>query len=529
MMLLTYIEGGVCVLLLVFLLWKESRRPDRSRLPGRVVATVLAVVALAGLVLPLHYYREVRAPAVVLHPGPSPRGIVAVDWQRRLANGEQLQVQGEWAGRPKASGVTGAAADGRRPTQVKLLLTGLGGVLDSAMTDSNFTLGTLPAQTGRAVYQLVAVSGADTLEREDIPVEIEMGKPLKILILAAAPGFENTFVVNWLASSGQQVANRTTVSKNNYQSSFANMAPRSLEVLTSSLLDGFDVVVADASALPAAGSPGLAVLRRQVEEKGLGLVIRVDSAGPVGAGIGGTGQVQVVRSGDSLAPPYLRERVGLRVLARDLSMRATVGGSLYGSGKVVFTTLNSTYVRMMTGQRQAYAAYWSAILHRVSRETQPGEEWQLIPALPRVGEPVTAVVQTGAGPGVQGLIGEEGSAPVNVYLAQEEMLPFRWRGIYWPATAGWKVVRTLQGDTTWAYVWPRAAWAALYGEQRMRDTLAYGRAGVRAGNGAGNGSGAVTREAVAIPIYWAYILFLLSVLFLWVERKMAGMSGKIMQ
>jgi hypothetical protein len=321
-----------------------------------------------------------------------------------------------------------------------------------------------------------------------------------------------------------------------------------LEVLTSSLLDGFDVVMADASALPAAGSPGLAVLRRQVEEKGLGLVVRVDSAGPGGVGIGGTGQVEIVRSRDSLAPPYLRERVGLRVLARDSSMRATVGGSLYGSGKVVFTTLNSTYVRMMTGQRQAYAAYWSDILRRVSRETRPGEEWQLIPALPRVGEPVTAVVQTGAGPGVQGLIGEEGGgpgessgeaageqAPVTVYLAQEEMLPFRWRGTYWPAAAGWHVVRTLQGDTTWAYVWGREAWAALYGEQRMRETGEYGKERVRAGRATGNGtvSGAgnraVTREAVTLPIYWAYILFLLSVLFLWIERKMAGMSGKIMQ
>jgi hypothetical protein len=289
------------------------------------------------------------------------------------------------------------------------------------------------------------------------------------------------------------------------------MAARSLDVLTPALLDGFDVVVADASALPAAGSPGLAVLRRQVEEKGLGLIIRVDSAGPAGVGIGGTGQVQIARTGDSVAPPYLRERAGLRVLARDSSKRAAVGGILYGSGKVVFTTLNATYVQIMTGQRQAYAAHWSAILRRVSREREPGEEWQLRPALPRVGEPVEAVVETGAA-APQGLIGEEGSAPVNVYLAQEEMLPFRWRGTYWPSAAGWQVVHTLQGDTTWAYVWPRAAWGALYGEKRVRGKE------VQAGNGA------VTREAVVLPIYWAYILFLLSVFFLWVERKMAGMK-----
>ena len=472
---LAYIETGICMLLLVFLLWKESLRPDRSHLAGRVVATALAVAALAALVLPLHYYRVMKAPpAVVLHPGPSPRGIVAVDWERRLTKGEGLQVQGKWDGQP-----------------AKLLLMGLGGVMDSVVTDGDFRLGTVPAQTGRAVYQLVAISGTDTLEREDIPVQVETGKPLKVLILAAAPDFENTFFVNWLASDGQQVANRTAVSRNNYQSSFANMSPRSLDVLTPRLLDGFDVVVADASAIPAAGSPGLAVLRRQVEEKGLGLIIRMDSVGPAGVGVGWG-------------------RLGLRIFARDSSKRAAVTGSMYGAGKVVFTTLNATYVRMMTGQRQAYAAYWSGILRRVSREAEPGEEWQLQPVLPRVGEPVAVVVQTGAA-APQGLIGEEDSVPVNVYLAQEEMLPFRWRGTYWPTAAGWQVMRTLEGDTAWSYVWPRMAWAALYGKQRK----------VGDGTESGTASRAGLREAVALPAYWAYTLFLVSVLFLWVERKIA--------
>jgi hypothetical protein len=479
MMLLIYIEIGVCVLLLVFLLWKESLRPDRSHLAGRVVATVLAVAALAGMVLPLHYYRVLKAPpTVVSHPGPSPRGIVAVDWERRLMKGERLKVQGKWAG-------------GERPTRVKLLLTGLGGVIDSATTDGDFTLGTVPAQTGRAVYQLVAISGTDTLEREDIPVQVETGEPLKILILASAPGFENTFLINWLASDGQQVASRMTVSTNSYQSSFVNMVSRPLDVLTPTLLEGFDVVIADSSALPAAGSPGMAVLRRQVEEKGLGLIIRLDSADPAGVGMGWG-------------------RLGLRVFARDSSKRATVAGRLYGSGKVVFTTLNATYMRMMTGQRQSYAAYWSAILRRVSREAKAGEEWQLQPALPRVGEPVAVAVQTGAA-APQGLIGKEDSIPVNVYLAQEEMLPFRWRGTYWPTAAGWQVVRMLQGDTTWTYVWPRAAWTALYGKQL--------KAGDGIESGAANKPG--LREAAALPAYWAYTLFLVSVLFLWVERKIA--------
>jgi len=485
-----YIEVGVSLLLLVFLLWKEWLRQDRSRLAGRVAATVVAVVALVGIVLPPSYYRKAVAlpkPAVVSHP--VLMGVVGVDWQRRLAKGERLQVQGKWAGKP-----------------VKLLLMGLGSVMDSVIAGGDFSLGTVPVQAGRALYQLVAVSGADTLEREDIPVQVEAGKPLKILVLAAAPGFENTFLINWLASDGQQVASRTAVSTNSYQSSYRSMVPRPLDVLTPALLNGFDVVIADSSALPAAGSPALTVLRRQVREKGLGLVIRLDSADPEGVNTGWG-------------------RVGLRVMARDSSRRATVAGRLYGSGKVVFTTLNATYAQMMKGQRQGYAAYWSTVLRRVSRETEPGERWQLIPALPRVGEPVTTVVQTDAAAPVQGVVeAEDGGAPINIYMVEGQVLPFEWRGTYWPVTAGWQMLHTLKGDTTWVYFWPRSAWAALYRQQRLGAEV---RNGAGAGSGARAGAAAAPRlqEAVAIPAYWFYGLFLVSVLFLWVERKMAGMNG----
>jgi hypothetical protein len=613
-----YIVGSVALVLLVFLLWKEGLRADRSRLVWRLAASVLAVAGLVGLALPLSYHRAVtaaiageegiyltegydpdsvrqflaahpgihelwgdpavtggtvpqapvvargrdgtdwpvdrlhvfgyglmarqwaamRAPLPVFHPGPRVTGVVAVDWQRRLLTGERLQVQGRWQG-----------SKGR----VKLLLHGLGGVLDSAVVDGDgdFSLGTVPAQTGRAVYRLVALAGTDTLEQESIPIQVGPGRALKILILAATPDFENTFLVNWLAKNGQQVASRTAVSRNNYQSSFVNMGSRPLYPLTPSLLGDFDVVIADASALPAAGEAGLSILRRQVEEKGLGLIIKVDSAGPAGVGIGGAGQAQIGKAGDSLEPPYVRERPGMRSLVRDSFSRMAVGGSLYGAGKVVFTTLNTTYARMLAGQPASYAAYWSTLLRRVAPGNEVGEEWQWEPALPRVQQPVVEAVQTnGVQPqgvigGGQGPSGIGGMGSVSLYLAQDEMLPFYYRGIYWPEAEGWTTLSTLQGDTTWSYVWPRTAWTTLSREQRRRETMNFlaREAGAKSGKEGmeGRGPGAAgmggqrvapeqaAREAVAIPKYWFYIVFLISILFLWVERKMGGMSGPIIQ
>ncbi len=50
-----YIVVGVSVLLLTGLLWKEFRRSNRGRLIGRVLASTLAVIALACMVLPVSY------------------------------------------------------------------------------------------------------------------------------------------------------------------------------------------------------------------------------------------------------------------------------------------------------------------------------------------------------------------------------------------------------------------------------------------------------------------------------------------
>jgi hypothetical protein len=507
MMVWSYIEIGICLALLVVLFWLEARRPDRRRLAWRVAATVVAVAALAGLILPLTYRHSVKVaalqpPALVAGPVRSAGGVVAVSWQRRLFAGERLRVQGRWQGAGEAGAVGEGAGDrSGRGRRVKLLLMGLGTVLDSANANGDFSLETAPAQTGRAVYRLVATDGADTLEQEAIPVEAGHGLPLKILILAASPDFENTFLVNWLAKNGQQVAMRTTVSRNNYQSSFVNMAPRSLDRLTSVLLDEFDIVIADSLALPGVGDAGLRVLTRQVEEKGLGLIVRTDSA-------------------------YLRKKPGMRSFATDSLSRTLVGGSFYGVGKVVYTTMNTTYVRMMAGQSASYAAYWSSLLRRVGREAEVKDDWQLEPAEPRVGEQTGVLLRTVKTGQPQGLAGGNTGSPVSVYLAQDEVLSFDWRGRYWPGGAGWQELRTFEGDTTWAYVWPRGAWPALYRE-RQREAMGYGGTGKGVAEAAKGGDAG--DEVRPIPKYWFYIFFLLSVLFLWVERKIGGMSGKIIQ
>ena len=463
-----YIVLGSCFLLLAFLLWMEWRRPDRARLFWRSAAAVVAVGALACLGLPMYYWRETARPAPVVgkrQSVDSVRGVVAIDWRRKLNRGDSLFVKGNWAGAP-----------------VKLLLMGMGSVLDSVKPGAGgeFLLSAVPSQVGRAVYGLVAVEGKDTMAREEIPIEVGAGKPLKILMLAASPDFENRFLMKWLGGDGHTVASRTMVSRGKVQEAFVNRGPVSLTTLGPALLANFDLVIADAAALPVRGSVEWMALRREMGERGMGLVVKVDSSGL-------DSMVRVMRGRPS------------RVLVRDSLGHVVAGALLEVMGKVVFTALPASYARLLAGQKAEYAAYWSKLLREGRKEA--AEEWNWEPALPRVGDEVRLRLQT-AEAFPQGVIG----ATV-VYLIQDPQLAFLWRGKYWPEKAGWLPLGRPMGDTSFCYVWPAGAWKGILKEQEGKDAER------------------VERMRVEFPKGWFACLFLLSMVFLWVERKMGGMSG----
>jgi hypothetical protein len=92
-------------------------------------------------------------------------------------------------------------------------------------------------------------------------------------------------------------------------------------------------------------------------------------------------------------------------------------------------------------------------------------------------------------------------------MAQDAALPFRWYGSYWPEAAGWQQAHMPGGDTSWWYAWPVDSWKGIYGEM------------------GGRGPERVIDDQPVIPKGWLYTSFLLSLLFLWVERKIAGMNG----
>ncbi len=417
---------GLCGLLLCFLVWKEVRRVRRAWLPARLLATVLATGSLAGL--GLSWLEGTRPPVAALSKEKEKAaGILSVDWPREIMEGQRLRVQG------------------RVMEMGRVVLMGLGGVLDSAKTDSLFELSTVPAHRGRAVYRLALVNGNDTIDKMDIPVLVDTAPRLRVLVLASAPGPENTFLISWLAQKGYGVASRVAVSRGRYANSFANMAERSLSELTIPLLSAFDLVITDS--MPA--------ILQQATEKGLGVIIRVDSA----------------------------------------SQRQPAGLSLHGMGRQLVLFQDTSFSWVLSGRQSDYSEYWAGLLQRAAGRQPVDEKWSWSPRCPSVGEPMVLILQKAGAQIPQGFVETADGLQTSCYLAEDMTLPFIWRGSYWPRASGWHTVHTSGGDTTWWYVWP----------QKSHRAVASKVGGMR--------------EAGMGGSVWLFAVFLLSVIFLWIEKS----------
>lgn len=279
-----------------------------------------------------------------------PDGLQNISWPSKINAGEQLVVQGKFYNQGKQS--------------VKLQLKGLNTLADSIIIPpvktTYFQLKTKPKATGMLIYQLVALAVQDTLMNESIPLNIEATKPLRVLMLNASPNFENRFLKNWLGENGYAVASKATISQGKTSEEFVNLNKLNLQHLSASLLNQFDLVIGDLSALKALPPSEGAVLKQQVTQKGLGVIVRADSTDKNTSWLQRDFPVNTVTAKEQptvqlhlqgmaskttklhIDPAYIVYRPNTQSLVTDAQQHELAGVTLSGAGKLVFTTLNHT-------------------------------------------------------------------------------------------------------------------------------------------------------------------------------------------
>ncbi|HWB25167.1 MAG TPA: hypothetical protein VG738_06795 [Chitinophagaceae bacterium] len=453
---------------------------------------------------------------VVFHPQSVGTGIISAHWKQNLQTGETLHVQGIF--------------NNTKNEPVKLLLIGFNTPFDSAIippaTRGLFDLVTVPKQLGSAVFNIAASINNTIIESQPVPVDVKQAVPLKVLMLASAPGFENRFLKNWLSDNSFEVVTSNATSKDKYNQSFLNTEKENLSEITKSSLQGFDALVCDAAAFSTLSREEQDAIQLSVED-GMGLIIKADTTLPSSAfyssnvQVSATGvkpgqQVSIRFAGDGVLHHLggehsltIRSAAGTQPLATDSSSgEIFVTNLTYGAGKIAVTTLNNTYSWMLTGDKSDYYAFWSMMFDKVSKNKSTGPTSNYAPVFPIVNQPVHITFE---GPSSSHLVINESP----VYLAQQPGLYYRWSGTYWPTGAGWQT-SVSQNDTTSFYVFNDSSWKYA----RAAETIASTQ--YASGNSTITAENITALQQTPFPKIYFVILFLTCCTFLWVEKKFNG-------
>jgi hypothetical protein len=452
---------------------------------------------------------------VQFHEGRKPFGFQNVNWARKISSGKDLVLTGTF------NNATGK--------EIKLVLKGLGTTLDSAMISpdslANFKLTCIPRQLGRAINNLLVISGQDTLSIEKIPFEIEQSEPLNILLLSSSPDFEINFLKQWLAENKFSVAARSRISQGKFSTEFLNMDPASLNLQSSSLKQ-LDLIIADETALAGLNYSEQRAIRNEVDE-GLGLLIRDEDdvrlpgifgrpATTIPAAPEEKLTIYIPENNIKLQLPgkggnYIQERVNDQPLVKDGKRRTLVNRTMSADGRIIFSTINNSYTWKLSGNATDYSAFWSYLIEKASRKKQSDYQAAIAEMFPVIQQQNTLLLQTNSAE-----LPTVASGESVITLEQDLNLPNRFKGYFWPTTEGWNFLSLPNRERSPWYVYNDKDWKSVRNALNLQATKDFAdQSNIKTDQSTAN-KGIME---VRIPAIIFYLLFLLCCTYLWIETK----------
>ncbi|RZK83092.1 MAG: hypothetical protein EOO92_00420 [Pedobacter sp.] len=475
-----------------------------------------SIINVYGYGLPDEELLTLKERKVNFYPALQPDGFAVAHWNQIIKASSKLFVQGVYNNSSSKS--------------VKLVLKGFGADVDSTTVrvtgKFRFSFGDRPSQLGKAVYQLIAIEGKDTLYSEPIPFETKVTKPLNVIVLASYPDFEYKFLKNWLFEEGFSLMIRTRISKDKYSADFLNMDGAKSGSLNAQAFKKADVVIADEEELNSLSADEFATLSKSVKA-GLGLIIRKNMTDANSSSrikqnsyeIADTtnSQLKLVFPGDSFKfsslplnqRKFLKTGLQDQVITKETSGKVLVTKRLDGMGVVLSSTLTATYNWMLSDQAPSYHKYWSEIISAASRKSVSINSFQLYPRFVGVSEKARIVIQQRDDKVPAVLV--EG---VKVSPRQNMMFPFEWDVFSWEGKAGWNSLSVNKVQSSF-YRYNSEEWKPLKAYELIELNKVY-LAGL---NKDIDRKSEGKKEEKQVSIWIFFIGFLFSAGYLWVEPR----------
>lgn len=459
--------------------------------------------------------KQIKNIPLEFHPAEKPSGVIACHWKDELKEGETLVVQGQYRHHSSKA--------------VNLKLIGFGKTLDSTQIIGNstakFSFQHQIKQKGRAVLQLVALQGKDTLSQEPIPVQTLAKTSLKIVVLGSSPGFEYNFLKKWLYENQYALALRNRISKDKYSIEFLNRSNIDINRLSTQLLQKEDVLLLDQQEFESISASEKQAIKQAVAQ-GLGLIILAKEPNTTEPWLKGLNLAaikkqekinQLLLTSSPIKLAALPEQVPFSIGNHPDQQPLVLDGPsaiavqrLYGKGKIVATTLSNSYQWRLTGNQQDYALYWSSLLEAAARNTAPSYLLQTESNIPRDMSKLNFSLSTPSS-AVPAIINQQQS------LSSQQNMLFsnRWQFQYWPLQSGWHQL-TIDGQKQHFFVFGKENWQALSADQRIKQNIAYALSHPSPKD--------LPQTTIilkkTISKWWFFVAFVLATGFLWFESRL---------
>jgi len=402
----------------------------------------------------------------------------------------------------------------------QLKLHGFGKTLDSVEVrkeNQGFSLTAPSKSAGRFVYSisLTDTAGNHSLVGE-IPVQVKKAKRLKLLMINSFPTFEQKYLKNFLAAEGHQIVVRNQLSKDRYQFEFYNTKNQQrFYNLNESVFEGYDIVIADYNTFKKLSSQSLNALHVALAN-GLGLFIlpAEEEFKADYADLFKRFDFSKIEGKNTKVITFQQEKVEVPSFEFNLKpnrFQYSVLGNLMvyqsvGLGKVGTSVLKDSYQLVLNGKEELYQWLWKKQLEVLSYTTEP-------PGL--IGSK-QVFINKPYHFRLRGFTKIENVDidSVVIPMQQDPHLPKHWYGTYWPRSTGWHQITVNSKDTLWFYVQNDSnSWRSLIETSQV----------------AANQRNFAIKEQVKseqesevwyeINPIWFYLLFLISVAYLWLEPK----------
>lgn len=297
------------------------------------------------------------------------------------------------------------------------------------------------------------------IERLDVPVHARADPPLRVVLLAGAPGPEVNFLRRWAEDAGVDL----TVGIDLGAGIRLGQAPPRLSTAD---LARTDLLIIDDRSWERLDAGARGLVARAVEG-GMGLLLRPTSAlaeatrrewAVLGAPTGGDGAVRPLAFPDvGGAPDLLRWDMSQPGPEAVSEVTAPDGSPLAawrarGQGRIGLWTVSDSYVLTLAGRSDIHADLWSDLFSALGR------------AVPADRPRVFGLARAGERAAVCGVKSGDEARPAAGSLARPLIDPRAGPencAAYWPARPGWTFVGAPGGPQTPLYVHPAAAAASL--------------------------------------------------------------------